>query len=230
MATYNVNPTPGSGSGAFGSVPGAVALPKPYQNFGQVFPGLQGTSTAASSGVLNELEGQLSPDTLASIQNQGAAWGVASGMPGSGVQHNLELLNAATASQGQQAQGLKNYQSVVSPESRYLTVAPSTEAEIAETNAINAAAPNPTLAGLTNIGSAIAGLGFRYAIGNNNNANPSVTGEPGQSYDTLPGYNADTGVYTNPDTALAGYAENPDAFTSTSSAFGSVPDDFSIDQ
>jgi len=163
---YNASPQPTSGNGVFGSVPNAVALPQPYQAFGQVFPGTQSNQTAASSDILHELSGQLSPETLASIQNQDAAWGVASGMPGSGVEQNKELLDVANASQAQQQQGASNYKGIVSPSSQYFTVAPSVEAEIAEANAVANAAPNPTLAGLTNIGSHIAGLGLGYAMNN----------------------------------------------------------------
>lgn len=162
---YNVNPKPQSGSGPFGSVPGPVSLPQPYQAFGQVFPGTQAIQTKGASDVLNQLDGQLSPETLASIQNEGAAWGVESGMgTGSGVQNNRNLYTAAMDSMNEQNQGAQQYGNLVGNSSKYLTVAPSTEAQIAEFNAVNAAAPNPTLAGLTNIGAHVAGLGFGYGI------------------------------------------------------------------
>lgn len=162
---YNANPSPQSGSGPFGSVPGAIPIPQPYQNVGHVFPQLQAVQGASGSDILGELEGQLSPETLQTIQNQGAAFGVNSGMgPGSGVQNHFDLMSAANASQGLQQGGIQNYGRIVGPSAQYLTVAPSVEAQIAEDNAINAAAPNPTLAGLANIGSYIGGLGWSYAL------------------------------------------------------------------
>lgn len=163
---YNVNPKPQSGSGIFGSVAGPVAIPQPYQNFGQVFPNTQGVTTGVSNEIVDELSGKLDPSTLAQIQNEGAAFGIQSGMPGSGLVNNFDLNAVEQASTAQQQQGQKNYQSTIGPESRYLTVAPSTAAEIAETNAINSALPNPTAAGLANIGSKIAGMGFGYSLNN----------------------------------------------------------------
>ena len=46
------------------------------------------------------------------------------------------------------------------------TVAPSLEAQISEFNAINAASPNPTLAGLTNLFGSVAGFGAGGGFGN----------------------------------------------------------------
>jgi hypothetical protein len=163
-AVYPINPRPQSGSGVFGAVPGPISLPQPFQAFGKALPNTPAIAGGASSDIVNELSGQLSPDTLATIQNNGAAWGVDEGIPGSGLQQNYDLNAAAQASMAQQQQGQKNYQATVGPTSRYLTVAPSTEAELAQINAINAASPNPTQAGLVNIGSHIAGLGFGYAL------------------------------------------------------------------
>jgi hypothetical protein len=210
MASYNVNPSPGGGSGVFGSVPGPISLPQPYQDFGQVLPGTQSLQTGGASDVLSELEGQLSPETLASIQNQGAGWGVMSGMPGSGVQRNHNLYQAAMTSMQQQQTGAKNYGGLVGPSSRYLTVAPSTEAEIAETNALNAAAPNPTLSGLTNIASMIGGMGFNYALNNFKQGGTSYQYE-GPSDTT--GYNEEGMVNPNMLQVSGGVETMPGGFT-----------------
>lgn len=163
---YNFNPGTQSGSGVFGSVPGIIAAPQPYEAFGKIFPNTQGITTGVSNEIVDELSGKLDPSTLAQIQNEGAAFGIASGMPGSGLVDNFDLNAVAHASMAEQQQGQKNYQSTIGPESRYLTVSPSTGAEIAETNAINSALPNPTAAGLANIGSKIAGMGFGYSLNN----------------------------------------------------------------
>jgi hypothetical protein len=179
---YQVNPGATSGSGLFGSVPGPISLPQPLQNVSAAFPGTAGATAGTSADILQELSGKLSPDTLASIQNQGAAFGIQIGMPGSGLEQNYDLNAAAQASMGLQKQGASNYNSTVSPESRYLTVAPSTAAELAMVNATNAAAPNPTAAGLTNIGSYIGGLGFTYAL---NNMNGGGSGGYGNSPDSV---------------------------------------------
>lgn len=175
----------------FGAVPGPISIGQPYQAFGKTFPNTQGITTGVSNEIVDELSGKLDPSTLAQIQNEGAAFGIQSGMPGSGLVNNFDLNQVAQTSMAQQNQGAQNYQSTIGPESRYLTVAPSTAAEIAETNAISSALPNPTAAGLANIGSKIAGMGFGYSL--NNLAN-SGQGNP----------------ITNPDSLGVPYSSTPD--------------------
>jgi hypothetical protein len=182
-APFTINPRTQPGSGVFGSVPGPVGLPQPYNDVGKVLPGLQPVAGGVSNDVLSELSGQLSPETLASIKDQGAAFGIQSGMPGSGVVNNYDLALAGQTSMAQQQQGQTAYGSVVGPESRYLTVSPSTEVELAEVNALNAAKGNPTETGLSNIGAYIGGLGFSYAIGGGGSGVGASGGAGGVSYD-----------------------------------------------
>ena len=140
----NWNPTPQSGSGAFGAVPGVLTPPNPAGDLGRVVPKLGALNTAASGDILSSLEGTLSPGTEHALQNAAATYGVASGMPRSGLSWNSLYGNIAGASEGQQRQGLGELNSYLSQTSGTQTLSPGLEAEIAGTNASNAAAPNPS--------------------------------------------------------------------------------------
>lgn len=145
---YNANPTPQSGTDAFGMVPGQIALPNPAGDLSNVYPNLTGTNAAASEALLSKLSGQLSPGTINTIQDAAARYGVRSGMPGSNavpgsIPYNLNLATLGLTSEGQTQQGLQDYSSLIPTVSQTQTVQPGLQAEIAATNAVNAAAPNP---------------------------------------------------------------------------------------
>lgn len=80
------------------------------------------------------------------LQDQGAAWGVGSGMPGSGLSANRSLRNLGLTSEQQVQQGIQNYNSTIPTVSRTQTVDPSLQYQIANRNATMAAAPVPAQA------------------------------------------------------------------------------------
>lgn len=143
---FSLNPTARAGQGAFGAVPGAIGLPSPYRDLSGVFPNLSGTNAAVSRDILSKLSGTLSPQTQAAIHDAGAAWGLSSGVPGSGIQENRTLRDIGLTSEQQQQQGLQDYASLVPVISGTQTVSPNLQTEIAATNAQFAAAPDPTQA------------------------------------------------------------------------------------
>jgi len=61
--SYNVNPGTQQGSGWFGRVPGAVALPNPEQDLSGVVPTLGQSNDVMQANIQAELEGGLSPGT-----------------------------------------------------------------------------------------------------------------------------------------------------------------------
>lgn len=144
MAGYNLNPQPQAGSGAFGAVPGSLGLPQPYENLSGVVPNLGALNKTASGDILSNLQGTLSPATEHALQTASATFGTASGMPGSGLSYNSLYGNIAGASEGQQAQGLQQYNSFIPTASGTQTVPPGLQTQIAGTNASNAAAPDPS--------------------------------------------------------------------------------------
>lgn len=143
---YNLHPTPTSGQGPFGAVPGQLGLPDPAGDLAHQIPGLSNLNSAASSGILGKLRGELSPGTLAALKNASAQYGVSSGMPGSGLSSNQFLGNVAGASEAQQTEGIHQYNSFVPTVSGTQTVNPALQNEIATQNSLNAAAPDPTAA------------------------------------------------------------------------------------
>jgi hypothetical protein len=137
-------------SNIFGSRVGAIP-PITGPNLGGVYPNLSGTNAALSSSLASELTGQLSPQTIAAINDAAASWGVTSGMPGSGLAMNRFPRDIGLASEDLINRGIGNYSSVIPSVSATQTVSPAQAAplntEIAAMNAINAAAPDPAAAG-----------------------------------------------------------------------------------
>jgi hypothetical protein len=127
-------------------VPGQVQAPSPYSNLSAIYPNLSGTNSQISSNILNQLQGNLSPGVINNIQNQGAAWGVQSGMPGSGAAGSNMLASLGLPSEGLQQQGVANYNATLPTMYGTQTLNPALQTEIAGYNATNAAAPDPTQA------------------------------------------------------------------------------------
>lgn len=154
MATssFNISPTPQSGSGAFGSVPGNLSLvPSTYQQL-QNIPGYTGLNTSAVGDIGSELNGSISPGTQNLLQNKAASLGVSMGQPGGGVENpgntfttqNL-LDNLGITSEQLQGQGL-NSLNQFSGTTGAQQLSPELESGIQEQNAVNAATPNPAAA------------------------------------------------------------------------------------
>lgn len=140
---YNVNPAPTSGTGAFGLVPGPVGVPPSiYEQVRSLYPRISGSGNTALSNIDLELGGNVD---RASLQNDAAAYGINSGMPGSGFV-NVGLLNRTDRER--QAQRRLGNQDLLS----FITGIGGTQTDphlayqIAEENANKAAAPNPETA------------------------------------------------------------------------------------
>lgn len=144
--TFNVSPAPRTGQGPFGLVPGNVGVPTPAADLGTQYPNLSGTNATISGNILAGLEGQLSPGTIAALQDANAAWGVSSGMPGSGLVRNRGARNLGLTAEQLQAQALQQYNQTIPTISRTQTVSPELQSEIAQWNAIMNAAPDPAQA------------------------------------------------------------------------------------
>jgi hypothetical protein len=144
---YNINPGTSGYSPIFGGVPGQVGLPNPFQDLSGAYPGLGQTNQALSGDILSQLGGNLSPSTINMIQDQAAAWGINSGMPGSGLARNRGLRDLGLTAENQINQGIGNYDRTISAVSGTQTVNPQLQTQLAERNALMASAPNPAAAG-----------------------------------------------------------------------------------
>lgn len=143
---YNVNPSPQAGYGAYGGVPGALGLPSPGEDLAAVYPNLSETNAEVSKNIMSQLRGELSPDTIAQIEDSAAAWGVRAGMPGAGIAFNRGLRDIGLQSEAVKQQGIQNFNAVTPTIKATQTVSPELQTEVSLQNAINAAAPNPTAA------------------------------------------------------------------------------------
>lgn len=143
---FNANPAPHGGVSPYGSVPGSVALPNPAGDLGAVYPNLTGANEQLSKNIMSELRGQLSPETLSSIQDASATYGVNSGMPGSGLAVNRNLRDLGVASQQLQGQGLSDYLNAITGISKTQTVDPALQVSTAQQNSVWNSAPDPEAA------------------------------------------------------------------------------------
>lgn len=210
MASYNgydLSPSPVNYSPTYGGAPGQIsAPPSVWDELGSNVPGFSGLATGASNDISSELAGTLSPATLMAINNSAAAHGVSLGQPNSALSNLLGMNITGNTVQGLQNQGINNFDSF-SGLAGSQQESPSLLANIAEENAVNASAPNPSsvaqelmrlsspASGFTatnRLGGtpSIAGGGFAGAVaGANNNplssigtnqpANPPVAYGPG---------------------------------------------------
>lgn len=132
-----------SGGNPFGTKVDQVPMPNPFSDLSSVYPNLSNTNAQLSSNVMSALKGQLSPETIAAIQDNAARFGVQSGMPGSGLQRNLTLRDLGLATEARQDQGAQQYGSLIPVISGTQTVRPETQFNVNLQNAVNRAAPDP---------------------------------------------------------------------------------------
>lgn len=143
---FNYSPSPATGTNAYGYIPGQIGAPNPAGDLSAVYPNLTPQNAQISSNIMSELRGDLSPEAINSIRDQAANFGVSSGMPGSQLASYGGLRNLGIATHEMQRRGLQDYLAATSGIKGTQTVDPALQFQIAETNAINAAAPDPTLA------------------------------------------------------------------------------------
>lgn len=139
----------GRGYNPFGKIPGPIGTPSPFSDLSSVYPNLGRTNAGVSADILSKLHGDLSPQTQQNIQDAAARFGVANGMPGAGgksgtLVNNLNLRDLGISSENQVESGLHDYGNIIGAVSGTQTVKPELQTEIAATNAVNAAAPNPS--------------------------------------------------------------------------------------
>lgn len=157
-------------------------------------PGYQNLLGQSSQNTQSLLQGQIPQDVINQLTQQAAERGVAMGSPGS-PNANTALLSAlGQTSLGLEQQGLQNFQTLagMTPQvqpmdlSPYM-VTPAQQQDVASSQAIYNAAPNPAAAAQANLGAAQAGIGAGRAMG------PAVPPAP-----SVPGLPTSTGVSGNP--------------------------------
>jgi hypothetical protein len=146
MPAYNVNPGYQAGSGQNGAVPGVIQVaPSTYSQVNALVPGFGANTNAASNVISSDLAGTISPQTTRNLQNSSAAAGVSGGVPGSGLALENFLSGIGLDSQSLQQTGVGDYLSFLSGVSATQTD-PNLATQTATQNAVDASAPNPTMA------------------------------------------------------------------------------------
>lgn len=149
-SSFNLNPAPTSGQGAFGAVPGQLGLPNStYSQLTQNIPGFSGLNSATVNSIGSQLSGNLSQGTQNLLQDKAAAFGVSAGVPGGTPGNTLTtqnlLNNLGLTSEQLNQQGVANYNQFSNLLGQQ-QISPELQSNIAETNSINAAAPDPAAA------------------------------------------------------------------------------------
>jgi hypothetical protein len=150
MATnYNLSPQPqaaNAGRTAFGLVPGTIGKPPNlYQGIESVYPGLGGLTTGAGRVIGSQIRGELSPETINTIQDEAASFGVASGLPSTNFSGYRGLRNLGLNVEATQRSGVDAYNRYLSSLAPLMDQ-PEMMASIASQNAVLNAAPDPTMA------------------------------------------------------------------------------------
>ncbi len=131
----------------YGTRVAPITMPNPAGDLGGVYKNLGATNNSISDLITSQLKGQLSPDTIDAIRNQGAAWGVGAGVPQSQFSTNNMVKNLGLNSMAIQQKGVDNYNQTIPTISKTQTVDPSLQSEINFQNNVSAAAPDPAAAG-----------------------------------------------------------------------------------
>jgi hypothetical protein len=146
-------------SSLFGSRPNYAQVQSPYQEAAGVYPGLPGLTTGAGNYTGSLLAGLLPSSVSQGIKNQGAAWGLTSGageaQGNNSLTGNFTLQDLGVNQLNAEQQGFGDYTSFLGSLGQQM-LSPQTEMAIAE----GEAQPNPTTAGITNMGTNILGMLF----------------------------------------------------------------------
>jgi hypothetical protein len=121
-----------------------------YSQEQMLYPQLSQTNNQIGQNILSEVQGQLPADVTSQIKNQGAAWGLSTGMPGSGAAGDFTLENLGLNSLQEMQQGQSNYLNFAPALQSMYGFNPGQTADILEGVDVNAAAPNPQTVGFWN--------------------------------------------------------------------------------
>lgn len=163
--SYSTTAPPRTG---FGSVPGPIGIPpNVFAQLSGAIPGFGANTRTASADIGSQLGGGVSQGTLNALKTGAAQFGVASGMPGSGLEQNQLFGNIAGFSEAQQQKGIQNLLAQAGTLGPQMTN-PNLAAEISSRNANFAAAPDPRLAAEEQFKLWLRGAGAASALGTPN--------------------------------------------------------------
>lgn len=144
-SALNPTPRPGSYDPSYGGVPGELTPPDVFGNLASVYPNLGASNSALSSDVLSQLKGELSPETIAGIEDDAARFGISSGV-GPDILNRRKVRSLGLTREGVQNQGIGNFLNSLGAVSKTQNISPELWTEIANRNATFNAAPVPEAA------------------------------------------------------------------------------------
>ncbi len=143
---FNINPTPHTGQGPYGLVPGPIQYPTtPYAEATKIAPGIVGLTPDVIAQIQSQVSGEFTPQEENNLWDVANRYGVQSGMPGAQLWSNKFMGNVVGARQDRIQKGIQNYGAIVT-ELGKMGVDPALAAQIAAHNAQLAAAPDPKAA------------------------------------------------------------------------------------
>jgi hypothetical protein len=143
---YNASPTPTTGQGAYGMVPGQTALPPSiWDQLNSNIPGYGAMTNSATGDIQSQLNGTLSPSTMSNIGNYAASRGVSLGQPNSAMSNEIGMNVTGTTTEGLEQLGLGNYNTFTGTAGSEQQN-PALMADISQSNAVLGSAPDPSAA------------------------------------------------------------------------------------
>jgi len=232
---YNISPKTQGGSGAYGSVPGAIGIPPNLYSQVNDVKGAAPLAPQTAGFIGTELNGQVAPDVQSMLQDKAATLGVTSGAPGLGYGSfagNNYLKNLGLTSQQLKQQGTQDYMNFLPTVGKTMTD-PDLAYTIAQQNAIWKAAPNPSAAaaammaasrnGFSYAGGGGGGFPAISAGGSRSPAMPTGGWDPNASYGANPPIAYGPGGGPN-----AGYSSPGSSVGTGTALYGSANDDSSL--
>jgi hypothetical protein len=138
---------PTGGQGIYGAVPGQTPFPQPYEDLSAIYPNLGATNAAMSRNIIAGLAGFLPLEDVNQNHDDSAAFGVSSGMPGSGLVYHREARDLNLKRLDMMKWATQAYNQTIPTISQTQTLSPALQVETNQMNAINASAYDPTAAG-----------------------------------------------------------------------------------
>ena len=187
---YNVAPAPTTGQGPYGLVPGTTPVPpSTFEQVNTAIPGLTGAGSKISDLIMQELQGEISPEAIRNMQDAAARFGITSGMPGSNaipgtLANNRNLLSNILTTRDIQSQGQRDYANLLGAVGQQQTPQ-SLAAGLSQSNAQLRAAPDPTLAAQQQLANYYAALNIARGPGGGTFRNP-VTPSSGTGFYSAP--------------------------------------------
>ena len=187
-------------SGAYGSIPQLPPYTKDINttvgtdvqaNLLKNLPGYQQMLATDTGNIQNNLSGQVAPDVIAQLQQQGAERGISTGSPGSPNANSAYLRALGLTSMQLQQLGNTQLTAAMGRTPVQQTQTGTQQTDLAAQQAVYNSAPNPAAAAAAAMGAARSGMGAGFGGGAAPITQPSTSASSAlgaMGYNLLPSY------------------------------------------